>query len=162
MPASGDPAALTRVAVARLLRPQGRRGELLAEPLSDIEAVFQTGRVFQLSGGASTLEPLTLLKSWRPTGRNAARIVFEFDGIESIDAAEALQGKELLVSADDMPSLEADTYLVGDLTGCTLFDGDHAVGTIIGLQFPVGPDGHSRLSEAADLLVVPNLVLVGT
>lgn len=145
------------ISVARLLRPQGRRGELLAEPLTDLGEVFAAGRVFRL--GAAAEAPLaattvTLEDSWRPTGRNAGRIVLKLSGIDSIQAAEALETKYLFLPEADLPALAEDTYLVRDLVGCLLYDGDRALGTVIDLQFPVGPDGRTRLADAVDLLVL--------
>ncbi|WP_263380029.1 ribosome maturation factor RimM [Granulicella paludicola] len=145
------------IAIATLLRPQGRRGELLSDPLSDVEGVFSAGRSVLLSGktaaGKQVKEPRTLEEAWRPTGRNASRIVLKLSGCESINDAEAIAGLQVLIAADDMPALEEDTYFVGDLVGCAFFDGDEPAGKIIDVEFPVGSDGR-RLEDAALLLVV--------
>lgn len=145
------------IAIATLLRPQGRRGELLSDPLSDVDGVFSAGRSVLLSGktaaGKQVKEPRTLEEAWRPTGRNASRIVLKLSGCESINDAEAIAGLQVLIAADDMPALEEDTYFVGDLVGCAFFDGDEPAGKIIDVEFPVGSDGR-RLEDAALLLVV--------
>jgi 16S rRNA processing protein RimM len=145
------------IAIATLLRPQGRRGELLADPLSDVEGVFSAGRSVMLMGkttaGKQVKEPRTLEEHWRPTGRNASRIVLKLSGCESINDAEALAGLQVLIAADEMPELDEDTYFVGDLVGCAFFDGDEPAGKIIDVEFPVGSDGR-RLEDAALLLVV--------
>ena len=145
------------ISVARLLRPQGRRGEVLAEPLTDLADVFTSGREFLLAATPETLSTatsVTLEDSWRPTGRNAGRLVLKLSGIDSINAAEALETKYLLLPEADLPALEEDTYLVRDLVGCVLLDGDQVLGTVTDLQFPVGPDGRTRLPDAVDLLVL--------
>jgi 16S rRNA processing protein RimM len=139
------------IAIATLLRPQGRRGELLAEPLSDVAEVFVTGRRVMLSG--KTMEARTLEEHWMPTGRNAGKIVLKLSGCESINDAEALAGRQVLIAADEMPKLDEDTYFVGDLVGCAFFDGDTPAGRIVDVEFPVGSDGR-RMEEAALLLVV--------
>jgi 16S rRNA processing protein RimM len=144
-------------AIARLMRPQGRRGELLAEPLTDLEEVFSTGRSVLLARRDSE-EPAdeaarVLEDCWSPTGRNAGRIVLKLSGCDSINDAEALAGRTLLISKADMPELDEDTFFVGDLVGCTFFDGETQVGTIVDVEFPVGPDG-KRLEDSAPLLVV--------
>lgn len=140
-----------------LLRPQGRRGELLAEPLTDLAEVFAKGRTVHMAG--TTLEPTVgeasrvLEDCWTPTGRNAGRLVMKLSGCESINDAEALAGRRVLIPADEMPQLDADTFFVSDLVGCSFFDGDEQLGTIVDLEFPVGSDGR-RLDDAAQLLVV--------
>lgn len=142
---------------AHLLRPQGRRGELLADPAADLD-LFVPGRRFALGKSqdkpASVTSLLELESVWQPTGRNAGRLVLKLGGTDSISAAEALMGQYLFLRTDDLPTLEEGVYRVRDLTGCSLLDGDRLVGTVVDLQFPVGPDGRTRLLDAPDLLVV--------
>ncbi|WP_182276880.1 ribosome maturation factor RimM [Granulicella sp. 5B5] len=144
-------------AIAKLLRPQGRRGELLAEPLTDLAGVFVKGRAVRLAASApkpAVAAPERVLEDcWSPTGRNAGRMVLKLSGCDSINDAEALAGCEVLIAAAEMPALDEDTFFVGDLVGCAFFDGDQQVGTVVDLEFPVSADGH-RLEDAAPLLVV--------
>ena len=142
---------------AQLLRPQGRRGELLAEPSCDTD-LFRAGRSLFLGPNPSGPAPLgfalEIESCWQPTGRNAGRLVLKLRGTDSIDAAEVLAGQYLFLRTSDLPALEDGTYRVRDLVGCSLLDGDLLAGTVIDLQFPVAPDGRSRLNDAPDLLVV--------
>ncbi len=145
--------------VARLLRPQGRRGELLADPLTDLAEFFLPGRDLWLAGPDAAAPrpdvlPVLLEASWQPQGRNAGRLVLKLRGVDSITAAEQLAGQELLLPASALPALAAGTYLVRDLVGCALWDGERLAGTVTGLEFPVAPDGRTRLQDAPDLLVV--------
>lgn len=152
-PASPDSAAWT--AVARLLRPQGRRGELLAEPLSDLPGLFDPGRQVSLASTNSAAALETTIEShWSPTGRNAGRIVLKLVGVDSISAAELLAGRELLILSSGLPALEPDTWFVRDLIGCQLIDSGIAIGEITGVEYPMSPDGRTRLSDAAPLLEV--------
>jgi len=144
--------------VATLLRPQGRRGELLAEPLTDLPDIFSPGRAVVLAAAGSLPKPESATRRieahWLPTGKNAGRIVLKLSRCESIDQAEALAGLHVLVAATEMPALDADTFFVGDLLGCTFFDGESQAGTIVDVEFPTGPDGRKRLEDAAPLLAV--------
>ena len=161
----GSPSSLTALNLApeawleaaHLLRPQGRRGELLAEPSCDTD-LFVAGRSLSLgpdpSGPAPSGLTLEVESCWQPTGRNAGRLVLKLRGTDSINAAEALAGQYLFLRTSDLPALEDGTYRVRDLVGCSLLDGDILAGTVIDLQFPVAPDGRSRLNDAPDLLVV--------
>ncbi len=145
------------MAVARLLRPQGRRGELLAEPLTDLPNIFVPRKQLVLARTepeATSASAVTIEDSWWPQGRNAGRVVLKLEGVDSISAAELLETHLLLLRESDLPALDGDTFLVRDLVGCDLFDGDRAFGKVVDLQFPVGPDGRTRLQDAVDLLVV--------
>ena len=146
------------VAVARLMRPQGRRGELLAEPLTDVPGVLEAGVSLRwaVTGAVAPKDAdgmVTLEDSWEPTGRNAGRVVLKLAGVDDISAAEAMAGRQLMMRKDAMPALEADQFYVGDLVGCVLLDGETVVGEIVDVQFPTSADG-KRLEEAADLLEV--------
>jgi 16S rRNA processing protein RimM len=143
------------IAAARLLRPQGRRGELLAEPLTDLPGVFATGLRASLKDPNSTSATETTIESsWSPTGRNAGRIVLKLAGIDTISAAESLIGSELLIPSTDLPALEPDTWFVRDLIGCQLLDVTTPVGQITAVEYPMSPDGRTRLPDAAPLLEV--------
>ncbi|WP_103931414.1 ribosome maturation factor RimM [Bryocella elongata] len=140
------------------MRPQGRRGELLADPLTDQTVLLTPGRELWLAKpGASEpsegTSPLKLEDSWEPTGRNAGRWVLKLSGSDSISDAEALSGYELMLPASELPPLAEDTYFVRDLVGCELFDGDELVGKVIGIEYLIGSDG-KRQEDAAPFLAV--------
>jgi 16S rRNA processing protein RimM len=143
------------IAAARLLRTQGRRGELLADPLTDLPGVFAPGLRASLKDPHSTSAiEATIESSWSPTGRNAGRIVLKLAGIDTISAAESLLGRELLIPSSALPPLEPDTWFVRDLIGCQLLDGATPIGPITGLEYPLSSDGRTRLPDAAPLLEV--------
>ena len=139
------------------MRPQGRRGEVLAEPLADL-ALFSAEHPFWLAPREDAIPSpaaeRVLEAAWPPTGRNAGRIVLKLYGAESISDAEALAGQFLLMPLAQLPTLDPDTFLVRDLVGCSLFDGNRLAGTIVDVQFPVAADGRTRLEDAPDLLAV--------
>ena len=150
---------------AALLRPQGRRGEILVEPHTDLSTFIPgltlwlatTEEAPPLSGGDHLLESV-----WQPTGKNAGRLVLKLSGIETISDAEAIAGKFLMLRANDLPPLPPDTFRVRDLVGCDLFDGDLRTGTVVDVQFPIAADGRTRLEDAPDLLAVdPSPILAG-
>ena len=141
------------------MRPQGRRGELLADPLTDLPELFAVGRRVWLAPAAADAPaagtaPRTVEEHFFPTGRNAGRIVLKLSGCDSISAAEQLAHYQLLVPAADLPALEAGAFFVGDLIGCELFNDEALAGTITAVEFATSPDGRSRLEEAAPLLAV--------
>jgi 16S rRNA processing protein RimM len=145
------------VAIARLLRPQGRKGELLSEPLSDLADIFAAGTAVVLAKAGLAAPPvgapaLHIEDHWFPTGKNAGRVVLKLQGCDSINDAERLAGNELYLSAEALPTLEEGTFFVGDLLGCDFFDGAIRVGTIVDVHFATGPDGRTRLEDAAPLL----------
>jgi 16S rRNA processing protein RimM len=151
------PAAWT--VLAHLLRPQGRKGELLAELFTDFPERFEDRRRVFLarpgfSGAESTARAISVINHWLPVGRNQGRIVLSFEGIDSIEKAEALAGLDVLIPDEQRVELDEDEEYITDLIGCTVFDGPTAVGVITSVDFPATPDGTRRLADAAPLLNV--------
>lgn len=147
------------IALAHLLRPQGRKGELLAELLTDFPERFEERKQVFLAtpgfdGEAAPARAADVVAFWLPVGKNEGRIVLQFAGIDSITQAEALAGLEVLVRDEERVPLDDDAVYISELIGCTVFDRGAAVGVIADVQFPATADGSQRLEEAAPLLEV--------
>lgn len=102
--------------IGRVIRPQGNRGEVVVAPETDRpEQRFRVGApVTAVQNGAT--RTLTVRESREHDGR----WVVGFDGVRTIDDAEALRGAELTIDADALPALEAGRYYVHDLAGCVV------------------------------------------
>lgn len=147
------------ITLAVLLRPQGRKGEVLAELLTDFPERFSDGARVLLAnpgfaGPETEARPMTVLGHWLPVGRNHGRVVLSFAGVESISAAEELAGLEVLVPESERVELEEDAEYISDLVGCAVFDAETCVGQVMGVEFAMTADGTRRLAEAAPLLTV--------
>jgi 16S rRNA processing protein RimM len=168
-PASSPSSAQTMqdsqwIVLAHLLRPQGRKGEVLADLLTDFPERFSTTpRVFlapeNFTGSESSARLAEVTDFWLPVGKNSGRIVLHLSGIDSINQAETLAGLNVIVPASERLELEEDAAYVSDLVGCVVYDHANpestiAIGTITDVHFPTTPDGTRRLEEVAPLLSV--------
>jgi len=137
------------VHVARLIRPQGRRGEVLAEILSDFPARFAEMRnAFLWRGNSCPVLPIILENSWLHKGK----VVLKFAQVDSISAAEELRGADLVISAEERMPLETDEVYISDLIGCECVDVGTAEATpnrVLGTIRDV-----VRQQQTADLLIV--------
>lgn len=152
------------VTLAHLLRPQGRKGELLAELLTDFpeQLAGRSGLLLApagFTGAVDEARPCTITETWMPKGKNEGRIVLAIAGVDSISSAEQLAHFDLLVAPEHRAPLEDGAAYISDLVGCSLFDREQLVGTVADVEFPTSPDGHRRLEDASPLLVV---TLAGT
>lgn len=150
--------AASWIVLAHLLRPQGRKGELLAELLTDFpdrlagrESLFLAPPQFR--GAPHEARQIIVVSSWLPVGKNKGRIVLELAGINSISAAESLTGLDLVVPEDSRAPLEDGSAYISDLTGCTVYDRDTPIGEVTGVEFPSSPDG-IPLDDVPSLLEV--------
>jgi 16S rRNA processing protein RimM len=140
--------------LAHLLRPQGRKGEVLAELLTDFPERFADREGIALRKPDGTHQPATIESHWLPVGRNVGRVVLKLQGIDSIEAAERLADFEVVIPSEQRVALEDDdTEYIADLLDCTLVDGEHIIGIVEDVHFPTNTAG-ARLEDAAPLLVI--------
>jgi 16S rRNA processing protein RimM len=107
--------------VARILRPRGNKGEVVAELLTDFPERFSNLKQIYLKkdDGEPRLAPLE--RFW--VDRNHPGMgVFHFVGYASISDAEKLRGFEILLPLEERVALPAGKYFVTDLIGCTVFE----------------------------------------
>jgi 16S rRNA processing protein RimM len=113
---------------------QGRRGEVLVEPHSDIPDRFRVGLKLLALGENQTRRELQVEELWP----HKNRLALKFAGVDSISDAEALVGSELQVPRSERAQLEPGWTFVSDLVGCVVFDHDREVGLVEDLQFGAG------------------------
>ena len=107
--------------MARILRPRGNKGEVLAELLTDFPERFSNQK--QLWLGKDDAEPLAvgLERFW--VDRNHPETgIFHFAGCTTIGDAERFRGYDVLLPFEERVKLPAGKYFVTDLIGCTVFE----------------------------------------
>jgi len=122
------------ISLARVLKTQGRHGEVAVEVHSEVPDRFvEDMRVFALdaTGGRRQLKIEGL---WPHKGH----MVLKFEGIDSISDAETLLRCELQVPRAERAELEPGWTYISDLAGCVVFDGDREIGTVQGVEFGAG------------------------
>jgi 16S rRNA processing protein RimM len=147
------------IVLAHLLRPQGRKGEVLAELFTDFPERFHSHRRIYLAapgfnGQPDQARPAEVIHHWLPVGKNQGRIVLHFAGIDSISGAESIAGMDVLIPEQERLPLDDDSVYIDKLIGCAVYAGDTTVGTVEDVQFTTTPDGTRRLEEAAPLLEI--------
>lgn len=120
--------------VARVVKTQGRRGEVAAELLTDFPERFaERRRLFALRRDGTRRE-LQVESHWPHKGR----MVFKFAGVDSISAAEQLSGCELQIPLAERARLETGAAYAGELIGCMVTDGGRELGEIAEIQSGAG------------------------
>jgi len=102
--------------VARIVKPQGRRGEVAAEILTDFPGRLLEFRRVWLWDGEQAPESVEVEHAWF----HKTFVILKFASVDSISAAQALRGSEVQVK--ESPALPAHTYFVSDLIGCRVVD----------------------------------------
>jgi 16S rRNA processing protein RimM len=138
------------VAVGRLFRVRGNRGELTGEIYSS-----QPGRaeklkhvVLELENGKS--RPSKVEEIWWHDGRP----VFKFEGIDSISDAEPWAGADVLVEDSERELPEEGAFSHADLIGCVLWNRTERAGVVRAVEdFGGGPLLDVKLDDGRDVLV---------
>jgi 16S rRNA processing protein RimM len=122
------------ITVARVVKPQGRIGEVSVDLHTDFPERFaQRRKLFAVSQSGARRE-LVLEDFWQHKGR----LVMKFAGVDSISDAEQLVGCEIQIPREQRAELtEGETY-VGDLVGCSLIADGREIGAVADVIFGAG------------------------
>lgn len=123
------------ITLARVVKTQGRHGEVAAEVHSDIPDRFSAGMKLSAVGlGQEARRELEVEDLWPHKGL----VVLKFRGVDSMTDAEALIGSELQVPSAERAQLDRGWNYVSDLVGCIVFDRAREIGRIEDVQFGAG------------------------
>ena len=125
------------VAVGRLIRARGLRGELIAEIYSS-----QPGRAEKLKEVILDRDGRRRAVAVESVWYHEARPVFKFAGIDSIDQAGEWAGADLLVPEDERAHPAEGEYSHAELIGCAVLSGnpgERPLGTVAGIEDFGGP-----------------------
>ena len=106
------------VLVGRVVKPQGRHGELAVECLSDREDRFPALQRVFLPDGEGRAREVRVRHAWPHKGR----FVLKLEGVDSIEAAERLRGLELRIPEEELQALPEGSYYHHQLAGLSVVD----------------------------------------
>ncbi|MEJ2055606.1 MAG: ribosome maturation factor RimM [Calditrichaceae bacterium] len=116
--------------IGKVLKPQGRRGEVKAEIVTSFPEHFETlSTVF-----------IHQSEEWIGYSVENARLTNNFvfiklAGVDSINEAEQLRGEYLHIPEDDLNKLSENEYYIHDLIGMQVFDEENTLlGEIIDVE----------------------------
>jgi 16S rRNA processing protein RimM len=141
------------ITLARVVKTQGRRGEVASEIYSDVPERFTLGMKLQalLREPDAHRRELEVEDLWPHKGL----LVLKFAGVNSITEAEALIGCELQVPQSQRSELQAGWNYVSDLVGCAVLDRGREVGRIEDVQFGAGEAPLLIVRGASRLVEIP-------
>jgi 16S rRNA processing protein RimM len=122
------------IAIARVTKAQGRKGEVAAVLLTDFPERFATRKRLFLLDRRDQRREVELEDHWFHKGG----VVLKFRGVDSISQAEELTGCEVQIPRAERAALEEGSFYVSDLIGCTVSDGEREIGKIEDVQFGAG------------------------
>lgn len=139
------------VTLARLIKTQGRKGELAAEILTDIPDRFGGLREVWLRKPDGCRVAMHLARHWPHHGR----VVLDFDEIGDMTEARAWVGAEVQVPFAQRAAPPAGEYFLSDLEGCSVTENGRAVGVVSSVETIGGaaPLLHVRTGAGREILI---------
>jgi 16S rRNA processing protein RimM len=139
------------ITLARVVKTQGRHGEVAVEIHSDVPDRFAVGmKLFALllkrsaQGWQRIAESEPVMEVDRVEVQiddlwpHKGLLILKFRGVDSISDAEALVGSELQIPHSDRAELERGWTYVSDLIGCAVLDHGCEIGRIEDVRFGAG------------------------
>lgn len=132
---------MSKLLVAKVAKPQGIKGELKCQVLTDVLAVFSSSINLYIDNNK--------MKVQRASVRNGF-VFIKFEGIDSRNDAEFFRNKSVYAEKSDLESFLQDEFLVGELIGMALYDENgNFVGQIVDYEdygasgiFTIVENGH--------------------
>ncbi len=119
------------ISVAHIARPQGIRGEVIADLLTDFPERFSKLSAVTVKKASGELATLQLQQARLHNGR----VVLKFSGIDDMNSAETLRGARVLITADQLVKLPKDSFYEFDLVDCEVVTADgQFLGKVTGVQ----------------------------
>lgn len=148
--------------LARISRPQGRKGEVFAEILTDFPEKFSERKKLWLLGSNASSGPVDaasrevdLAAHWPHKGG----IVLHFAGVDSISDAEKLAALIVAIPRAQRASLPEDEVHIADLIGCSVFEVSGSepllVGQIENVERTAGPTPLLIVSSPRGEVLIP-------
>ena len=113
------------ISIGKVLRPQGIKGEIKVEPLSDPQFFCAIKKIF-----IDDIEYEIISASVR-----GEFVYLKLSKVDSRNRAEDLRDKILYVPKKDLPTLKEGQFFYADLVDCDLYDeNEKKLGSIVGVE----------------------------
>ena len=138
------------VAIAKIAKPRGLKGEVVADLLTDFPERFEGLEEVTAVGADGGLSELKIENAWFQNGR----VVLKFQGVDSIDAAEEWRNAEICVAESEAVELESDQFYDWQLAGCEVktVTGE-AIGNVREVMRTGGTENLVVAGETRDFLI---------
>jgi 16S rRNA processing protein RimM len=115
------------VAIARIVKARGLRGEVVAEILTDFPERFDGLEHVTALLLESGVRQLAIEEHWFQKDR----VILKFAGVNDVDTAETLRNAEICIPEDEAVELEDDEFYDWQLAGCDVRTTEGtAIGTV--------------------------------
>jgi len=115
------------VAIAKIAKPRGLKGELIADVLTDFPERFDGLENITAVLANGERRELKIENAWFQN----ERIVLKFEGVDAVEQAEEFRSAEICIAENEAVELDADEFYDWQIEGCEIETADgKCIGTV--------------------------------
>ncbi len=120
-----------------IVRPHGLKGEVVVDLARDLLEVVTESLELRVTGRKGGERTLTVERA----RDHKARKIVQFEGVSTVEDAEALRGWSVWLTREQIGPLEEDRWFVADIVGINVYtDGDEYLGKLAEVMHMPGND----------------------
>lgn len=139
---------MEKIKVGKIVNAVGLKGEVKVYNYSDSSEIYEITPEMYVGNELLEIENVRLQKNM---------VILKLEGINDRNAAEAAKGREIFITEDDLPELEAGEYYVRDLIGMTVIEDGTVLGKVTNVLQNTAQDVFEVERENGRQLLIPRV-----
>lgn len=140
---------MEKIKIGKIVNTVGLKGEVKVYNYSDSIEIYETIESIYVEDRLTVIENVRAQKNM---------VILKLEGADDRNAAEALRGKELYITEDDLPELPEGQYYVRDLIGMSVAEEDgNLLGHVTDVLQNTAQDIFEVESENGKKLLIPKV-----
>lgn len=140
---------MEKIKIGKIVNTVGLKGEVKVCNYSDSIEIYETIESIYVEDRLTVIENVRAQKNM---------VILKLEGADDRNAAEALRGKELYITEDDLPELPEGQYYVRDLIGMSVTEEDgNLLGHVTDVLQNTAQDIFEVESENGKKLLIPKV-----
>ena len=140
---------MEKIKIGKIVNTVGLKGEVKVYNYSDSIEIYETIESIYVEDRLTVIENVRAQKNM---------VILKLEGADDRNAAEALRGKELYITEDDLPELPEGQYYMRDLIGMSVTEEDgNLLGHVTDVLQNTAQDIFEVESENGKKLLIPKV-----
>ena len=140
---------MEKIKIGKIVNTVGLKGEVKVYNYSDSIEIYETIESIYVEDRLTVIENVRAQKNM---------VILKLEGADDRNAAEALRGKDLYITEDDLPELPEGQYYVRDLIGMSVTEEDgNLLGHVTDVLQNTAQDIFAVESENGKKLLIPKV-----
>lgn len=140
---------MEKIKIGKIVNTVGLKGEVNPYNYSDSIEIYETVESIYVEDRLTVIENVRAQKNM---------VILKLEGADDRNAAEALRGRELYITEDDLPELPEGRYYVRDLIGMSVTEEDgNLLGHVTDVLQNTAQDIFEVESENGKKLLIPKV-----